>query len=181
MIDRSGEYSVFSTEMGWMGVASTDRGVFASILPQETVEKAEAKLLTRIPFECYREDSRFIPLVNSLQAYFRGEPAVFKCEIDWSWATPFQRRVLEVVGAIPRGSYLTYGEVACLSGSPHAARAVGGALGANMIPVIIPCHRVIRSNGILGGFTGAGLEVKAHLLFLEGVVGLRHDKKETRD
>lgn len=170
-----GKYTVFRGELGWMGLVSTRKGVYASVLPQKTEEEARSKILARLPFEPEYDPGAFAAMETGLQAYFRGGGPVPVCEIDWSWATPFQKNVLGTVRNIPAGVVLTYGEVACLSGSPGAARAVGGALAANRIPIIIPCHRVIRSNGTLGGFTGAGLEVKARLLFLEGV------KKETRD
>ncbi len=167
---RTGNYTVFLTGMGWMGLVSTDRGVFASVLPQADKNKAESELLSRVDFPPEFSPPAFAALENDLQAYFRGADREIKCSLDWSWATPFQRRVLQVVKKIPRGSVLTYGEVARLAGSPGGARAVGGALAANQVPVILPCHRVVGRNGSLGGFTGAAPELKARLLALEGVV-----------
>lgn len=168
MIERLGKYTIFPTEMGWMGLVSTGRGIFASILPQSGQNSAELQLLSRVPFKPVFSPQSFKKLEEILQAYFRGECREIKCDIDWSWATPFQKRVLQTVRSIPAGSYLTYGELASMVGSPGGARAVGNALAANMVPCIIPCHRVIRKNGTLGGFTGADSQVKARLLFLEG-------------
>ncbi len=81
--------------------------------------------------------------------------------------TPFQKRVWESLVEIPYGKILTYGQVAAGVGCPRGARAVGQAVGSNRIPIVIPCHRVIASQGKLGGF-GCGLEVKRFLLDLEG-------------
>ena len=168
MINHFGKYSIFHTGMGWMGLVSTGRGIFTSILPQEVEKKAEKLLLSRISFRPQFSRESLAAEENMLKAYFDGVSREIRCDIDWSWATPFQKRVLEVVYTIPWGSVRTYGEVAHLAGTPGGARAVGGALASNMLPVILPCHRVIRKDGSLGGFTGAGPEVKARLLFLEG-------------
>ena len=165
----AGEYTLFSTEMGWMGLACTQRGIFASVLPQKIKNEAKLQLLAKLPFEPRQSHDAFSSLESLLHSYFQGEKVDLQCNIDWSWATPFQEKVLKLVVSIPRGNFLSYGNVAQFIGSPKAARAVGGALVSNMIPIIIPCHRVIRENGQLGGFTGAELEFKARLLCLEGV------------
>jgi methylated-DNA-[protein]-cysteine S-methyltransferase len=89
--------------------------------------------------------------------------------VDLSWLTPFQRRVLEKAAEIPRGEVRPYGWVAREIGSPGATRAVGTALGHNPIPFIIPCHRVVRSDGSLGEYSGGGPAVKARVLAYEGV------------
>ncbi|GAB6166326.1 hypothetical protein JCM19992_23260 [Thermostilla marina] len=95
---------------------------------------------------------------------------------DWSpniplaplGATPFRRRVWEACRAIPFGRVRTYGELACRIGRPHAARAVGAALAANPLPLVVPCHRVIRGDGALGGFSApGGIELKSWLLAFE--------------
>jgi methylated-DNA-[protein]-cysteine S-methyltransferase len=81
---------------------------------------------------------------------------------------PFQRRVLRATAAIPYGATSTYGGVAAHAGNPRAQRAAGNALGGNPLPIIVPCHRVLRSGGAMGGYTG-GVERKHYLLELEGV------------
>lgn len=106
-------------------------------------------------------------LEEALNRYFNGMREDFDFAVDWSVYTPFQRKILRVVHKIPYGSLLSYGQVAALAGYPRAARAVGGALGSNRILLVIPCHRVIRGDGTLGGF-GSGLGWKARLLALEG-------------
>ncbi len=165
----SGKYTVFSTAMGWMGLAGNDRGICAAVLPRETETEARDEIFSLVGFIPDFSGRAFIEIEKLLQAYFRGEDVCFKCDLDWSWATPFQRRVLETTALIPRGTCLTYGELASRIGKPKGARAVGGALAANRVPVIIPCHRLIGARGRLGGFTGAGLQLKAQMLGMEGV------------
>ncbi|PKM83337.1 MAG: hypothetical protein CVU89_00865 [Firmicutes bacterium HGW-Firmicutes-14] len=174
-----GEYTVFATDFGWMALFSTPKGIYASVLPQDTAEEAEYKLLSRIPFVPRLNRSAFKELEKNLQLFFRGLCRDIICDIDWSWSAGFQKRVLKVVREIPAGSYLSYSEVARLTGSPHSARAVGRALASNPIPIIIPCHRVVGKNGNLGGFTGAPLEMKARLLSVEGANIIT--EKKTRD
>lgn len=173
------KYTVFFTSMGWMGFVSTERGICCSVLPQKTRYDAELELLRRITGQPEFSPAVFDDLRHQVTAYLSGENVKFNCQLDWSWATPFQKRVLEHVMAIPRGTVLSYGEIAALAGSPLGARAAGQALGANNIPIIIPCHRVVQKNRQLGGFTGAGLDVKAALLKLEGVE--LNKTKQTRD
>jgi O-6-methylguanine DNA methyltransferase len=90
-------------------------------------------------------------------------------DVDLSWLRPFQRRVLEKTAEIPRGEVRPYGWVAREIGAPGATRAVGTALGHNPVPFIIPCHRVVRSDGSLGEYSGGGPEVKIRVLTFEGV------------
>jgi methylated-DNA-[protein]-cysteine S-methyltransferase len=87
--------------------------------------------------------------------------------LDWTLVAPFARRVLRATSQIPYGGVLSYAEVAADAGSPRGFRAAGNALGANPIPIVVPCHRVLRSGGALGGY-GGGLERKRFLLQLEG-------------
>jgi len=107
--------------------------------------------------------------VKELSEYLDGKRRTFNLRIDWSVMTSFQRRVLKLVSAIPYGETTTYGEIACELGKPRAARAVGQANANNPIPLIIPCHRVIGSDGKLRGYGAAGgIDTKNWLLHLEG-------------
>lgn len=108
------------------------------------------------------------PVADKLQAYFAGDLRAFSIPVDLSGVTDFTRRVLEATATIPYGETVGYGEIARMIGMPGATQAVGNALGANPVPIVIPCHRVIRSDGSLGWFTG-GPEIKRALLRLEGV------------
>lgn len=107
---------------------------------------------------------------NQLRQYFLGRRWRFDLPIDLSSLTPFQREVLAVTSRIPKGKVWSYRQVAQAMGRPKASRAVGQALGRNPIPIVIPCHRVIASDGSLGGYCGsAGLDIKRWLLRHEGV------------
>jgi methylated-DNA-[protein]-cysteine S-methyltransferase len=114
--------------------------------------------------------TRFQGLTERLRTYFTGQKADFPDRLDLSAATAFQRKVWEATGLIPYGETRSYKWVAEQIEKPQAARAVGQALGRNPLPVIIPCHRVLASNGGLGGFIG-GLQMKKSLLHLENAAG----------
>ena len=112
--------------------------------------------------------------LQQLLEYLAGKRRSFDVPIDWTCMKPFQIKVLERTAAIPYGQALTYGQLAAELNHPAASRAVGGALARNPIPIIIPCHRVVASNGRLTGFSAAeGIRTKQWLLELEGrqVVG----------
>jgi methylated-DNA-[protein]-cysteine S-methyltransferase len=105
---------------------------------------------------------------SELREYFGGQRARFDIPLDWGRMAPFQRAVLEATATVPFGQVDTYAGIARKIGKPGATRAVGNALGRNPIPVIVPCHRVIRSDATIGGYTG-GLGIKHRLLAIEGV------------
>jgi methylated-DNA-[protein]-cysteine S-methyltransferase len=108
-------------------------------------------------------------LADQIRSFLKGEVVDFRLSlIDLEQCSEFQRRVLLAEYEIPRGWVSTYGRIARSLGVPNAARAVGTALARNPFPIIIPCHRTVRSNGDLGGF-GGGLKMKRELLELEGV------------
>ncbi|MCX3060429.1 methylated-DNA--[protein]-cysteine S-methyltransferase [Streptomyces beihaiensis] len=102
--------------------------------------------------------------------YFAGRRHVFALPLDWSLSSGFNRQVLrELATEVPYGTVVGYGDLARRVGQPDAAQAVGAAMGANPLPVVVPCHRVVESDGGIGGF-GGGLETKRRLLALEGVL-----------
>jgi len=113
-----------------------------------------------------RDAAALAPVAAQLRAYFAGERRDFDLALDLRRLTPFQTAVLQVVRGIPAGTVWTYGQVARAVGKPQASRAVGQALARNPIPIVIPCHRVIASDGSLGGY-GGGLATKRWLLQLE--------------
>lgn len=109
-------------------------------------------------------------LIRQLEDYLSGKKTVFDLDgitLDRSRWTPFQTRIAEALAAVPYGTTITYSELASTAGHPRAYRAVGNCMAANPYPVIIPCHRVVRSGGSLGNFS-AGIEWKIRLLGLEG-------------
>ena len=157
------------TGFGWVGIAASEVGLVELILPQAT----EAETLRQLQ-ERYGpgapDDGRLATLKSSLQAYFRGEEVSFdEWALDDRAGTPFRRKVWAITRAIPRGQTRTYGELALAAGSPRAARAVGQSMARNPWPIIVPCHRVVGSNGRLTGF-GGGLEMKRRLLDMEGAM-----------
>lgn len=108
--------------------------------------------------------------VRQLDAYFRGELRDFSLPLDWSLSDGFNHRVLlELARGVPYGTVVGYRTLADRVGEPGAARAVGVAMGSNPLPVVVACHRVVESDGGIGGF-GGGLEIKRRLLALEGVL-----------
>lgn len=120
----------------------------------------------RIEENRIKEDKRAVE--RDVKEYLKGKNIPFDYEVDFSSFTSFQRKVLREMRKIPYGETSTYGELASKAGHPKAFRAVGSVCAMNPLPIIIPCHRVLSSSG-LGGYSG-GLEVKKHLLRLEGVL-----------
>lgn len=116
-----------------------------------------------------RADQHLGTVVRELAEYMAGERTSFDIPIDWSRSTGFRRDVLEELTRVPFGAVVTYGELASRVGHPRAARAVGTAMATNPVAVVVPCHRVVRSGGRVGGY-GGGAEMKAWLLELEGVL-----------
>ena len=116
-----------------------------------------------------RNPTALEPVAGQLREYFAGARFRFDLPLDLRRLTPFQQRVLQTTRQIPAGNVWTYRQVAQIIGKPQASRAVGQALGRNPIPIVIPCHRVVRSSGELGGYRG-GLDRKRHLLRLEGAL-----------
>ena len=124
-------------------------------------------LAVRISPRILERRAAFDPLRRELDEYFEGRRRDFDLDIDWSLTAGFTRRVLQATAAIPFGKVSSYREVAAAAGSERATRAAGNALGSNPIPIVVPCHRVLRTGGGLGGYTG-GLDKKERLLRIEG-------------
>ena len=161
------EYITFNTAMGWVGVIDSKSGLRCTTLPQPSAREAH-RLLGEKAEGADWSPHRFEDLVKRLQAYFNGDTVDFLDKLDLAGTTPFQREVWKITRLIPYGETRSYKWVAEQLGKPGAARGVGQALGRNPLPIIIPCHRVIRSDRGLGGFAG-GLDMKRRLLEIEGV------------
>ncbi|MCJ7626218.1 MAG: methylated-DNA--[protein]-cysteine S-methyltransferase [Anaerolineaceae bacterium] len=109
-------------------------------------------------------------ICSQLESYLDGQLRWFTVPLDWRYHTPFQEKVLQAAMRIPYGQVRTYAQLAELAGKPKAARAIGGAMASNPLPLVIPCHRVVAANGHLHGYSGrGGLETKAWLLQMEGI------------
>jgi O-6-methylguanine DNA methyltransferase len=158
------------SEQGTCTVIATEKGVCWSGTPGTSREYGLDWLARRLVIARVAEGESVEPLsqaLDQLRRYFAGERVQFSCPLDLR-GTAFQVSVWEELYRIPYGQTRTYAQIAAAIGSPKAVRAVGAANGANPVAVIVPCHRVIGSNGSLTGY-GGGLPMKEWLLALEGV------------
>ena len=158
-------YTVFNTSLGWVAILASKAGLLRVTLPQTTRKGAVDLLGEKVKDAVFSPDS-FADIVERFKAYYSGQKVEFSDTLDFADATPFQRQVWEATRCISCGETQSYGWVAKQIGKPLSARAVGHALGQNPFSIVVPCHRVIGSNGSLTGF-GGGLEMKRNLLQLE--------------
>lgn len=162
-------YDTFEgTPFGELHIAVSDRGVLALSLGCPLEEfLAHLKRLTGLTPR--RDPGRVARAGQQVREYLQGRRKSFDLPVDLRPLTPFQRRVLERISALAAGEVATYGQVAAWLGKPGAARAVGQALARNPVPLIVPCHRVLASDGSLGGYSGGqGPATKLRLLQMEG-------------
>jgi methylated-DNA-[protein]-cysteine S-methyltransferase len=162
------KFCIIETALGWLGLVLSPAGLRAVTLPHRDRDAALAEVLALGAREEARDDEAG-DLPERLRRYARGQPVLFPDALDFAAATPFQRAVWQAAQEIPYGQKRSYGWLATKAGKPRAARAVGQAMAANPWPIIVPCHRVVSSNGRLGGY-GGGLDMKERLLFLEGAI-----------
>ncbi len=162
-------YAAADSPFGALLLVATKRGLARVAFPEEDADAVLQRLATRISPRIVRASSPLEAARRELDEYFDGRRTQFELALDWTLVGPFGRRVLGAASRIPYGGSLTYAQVAAQVGSPRGSRAAGNALGANPIPIVVPCHRVLRSGGALGGYAG-GLERKRLLLELEGAV-----------
>ncbi|MEM2906316.1 MAG: methylated-DNA--[protein]-cysteine S-methyltransferase [Candidatus Bathyarchaeia archaeon] len=160
-------YFTYSSPIGAVHVASTEKGLCSSALAGTEVEFTFA-LRKASGLDAVRDDLFFSELKDEFDAYFSGVKVEFTQPVDWLEGTVFQRSVWETMRKVPYGQTWSYKLLAHAIGREHAYRAVGQAAGRNPLPLIVPCHRVIGSNGKLGGFR-YGLPMKRRLLELEHV------------
>lgn len=177
--------SIFQTPWGWMGIGASEQGINSIVLPKPSRQAVHDELL-----EPHREragqtlqNSAEAKLVREAQtqlmAFLANQRRELDFPLDLSRGTPFQRQVWRAILRIPYGRVRSYRWVADRVGGSQYARAVGNALGANPVPIIVPCHRIVTSEGSLGGFTG-GLPVKRKLLELEGTLAQLQMGREAR-
>src|SRR3989442_3528383 len=166
--------AMFQTDWGWVVLAATDQGVRAVVLPKTTRRAVERALReSGINGEAAsngagRAESHLEAARSAVAAYLEGNMRDFNLPLDLQGQPRFCVKVWEVLQSIPYGRVRSFGWVGRKVGQPRAARAVGGAGGANPVPLLAPCHRVIGGDGSLGGFSG-GVGVKKRLLRLEGL------------
>jgi methylated-DNA-[protein]-cysteine S-methyltransferase len=164
-------YALVDSPIGTLVAAATPHGL-ATLSYADQFDGADGVLdwvAAKLSPRMLEAPARLDDVRRELDEYFEGRRHDFDLPLDWSLASQFGRRILKATAAIPFGQVSTYGKVAAQAGNPKASRAAGRALGANPIPIVVPCHRVIGSSGQLTGYTG-GLHRKVALLQIEGVV-----------
>lgn len=163
-------YTSVDSPLGPLVVAATPKGlVRVSYTDFRGEDEVLEDLARRVSPRVLEAPARLDGVRRELDEYFEGRREEFETAIDWSYLAGFTREVLRATARIGFGEVSTYAGVAEAAGSPRAVRAAGNALGANPMPVVVPCHRVLRTGGSLGGYTG-GLERKEFLLRLEGML-----------
>ena len=160
-------YSIFNTSFGLCGLVCSKKGIVRFILPGMT----EDEIMSAFSLQSSAfSKGRFREIKESVKRYFDGEMIDFNFPLDLSYTTAFQRSVYKITKTIPYGEVKSYKWVAKKIGLPDASRAVGGALSRNPIPLLIPCHRVVREDGGMGGFTAhGGIDLKMKMLKIEGI------------
>ncbi|MEU3735634.1 MULTISPECIES: methylated-DNA--[protein]-cysteine S-methyltransferase [unclassified Streptomyces] len=166
-------WAVVASDIGPLLLAATDEGLVSVAFhaTDEVRDKTIERLGSRLgaePVEAPGSPLLAEP-IRQLAAYFAGERHDFELPLDWSLISGFNRQVLRELTTVPYGAVVGYGDLARRVGQAGAAQAVGMAMGANPLPVVVPCHRVVERDGGIGGF-GGGVETKRQLLALEGVL-----------
>ena len=181
-------YSVFKTLFGWMGVVEGGKGIKRIILPHSERAEVEKDIFQEFP-GVEKNDAHLRPLADILVKYFKGEKFTPSFSFDAAGYTEFLVTVWKTTQTIPWGEVRSYQWVSTQIKTPGSFRAVGNALGKNPFPIVVPCHRVIRSDGTLGGFSAPeGILLKQRLLQLEGamfdskgrVMGFQKKEKRSR-
>jgi methylated-DNA-[protein]-cysteine S-methyltransferase len=158
--------ATMDSPIGTLLLMATPKGLVRIAFESENRDEVLGEVAEQLSPRILEAPRSLDPVRRELEKYFEGKLHDFDVPLDWSLAGEFARRVLRRTARIPYGSVASYGDVAVGVGTPRGARAVGNALGSNPIPVIVPCHRVVRTGGAIGGY-GGGLTRKRFLLALE--------------
>ena len=162
-------YGSVDTPVGRLLLATTSKGLVRVSFHYEAEDLVLDELARRVSPRVVKAPGKVAGVARELDEYFEGRRKTFDVPVDWALVGPYARKVLRATAAIPFGKVSTYREVARKAGNPAASRAAGNALGSNPVAVVVPCHRVLRTNGGLGGYAG-GVDTKELLLRLEGVM-----------
>jgi len=172
-IEREGlldvAYATMDSPFGELMLAGTERGVVKISFGHESPEEVVEELAWTISPRVLESPARLDTVRRELDSYFEGRLNRFTVPLDWQLVHGFQTKVLRATAAIPYGETRSYGEIAAEAGNRRAFRAAGTALGRNPLPLIVPCHRVLRAGGVIGNY-GGGPEMKEALLKLEGAL-----------
>jgi len=161
-------YNTFKSPIGEILATKTEKGLSFISFPKNTWDKFLSALNKDKSIDLIENKNNFSSLNRNLKAYFSGRKVNFREKLDLTGGTDFQKRVWKAMLKIPYGETRSYSWLAQKAGGKNKARATGVACGANPIPIIIPCHRVIKSDKTIGGYSG-GLGFKKKLLQIEGV------------
>jgi methylated-DNA-[protein]-cysteine S-methyltransferase len=159
-------YTTVETPFGTLLLAATADGLVRIAFEREGFDRVLGELSAQLGMPASEANGELDEARRQLEEYFAGERTRFALDLDLGSIDGFRRRALEAMAAIPYGRTLTYTELAEAAGNARAVRAAGSACAANPLPIVLPCHRVLRSNGGLGGYLG-GLDMKRGLLALE--------------
>jgi methylated-DNA-[protein]-cysteine S-methyltransferase len=166
-------YTTTDSPFGTLLLATTPRGLVRVGLPNQDRDELLLDLSKRVSPRVLEAPAPLEETRRELDLYFEGKLTDFDLPLDWQLSKDFRRRVLRAIARIPYGQTRSYMEMATSAGNERAVRAAGTACGTNPIPLVVPCHRVLRSGGALGGY-GGGVPMKEGLLQLEGVLGKPH-------
>jgi methylated-DNA-[protein]-cysteine S-methyltransferase len=159
-------YRVMDTPVGPLLLAATEQGLVRVAFPAQGHDAALAQLAEVVSPRVLNAPGRLDAAAHQLDEYFARRRRVFDVPVDLRLSKGFRRSVLAHLPHIPYGRTESYAQVAAAAGSPRAVRAVGSACAANPVPIVVPCHRVVRSDGSFGGYAG-GADAKRTLLTLE--------------
>jgi methylated-DNA-[protein]-cysteine S-methyltransferase len=162
-------YTRTDSPFGELLLAATPRGLVRLGLPNQDADGLLGELAGRISPRVLETPVPFEEARRELDRYFEGRLRDFELPVDWRLSGDFRRRALRAVARIPYGETRSYTQVAKRAGNERAVRAAGTACGSNPIPIVVPCHRVLRLSGGLGGYAG-GLPMKRALLEMEGAL-----------
>lgn len=162
-------YTTADSPFGPLLLAATRRGVVRIGMPTQDDDALLEELAARISPRVLEAPARLDEARRELDLYFEGRLRDFDLPLDWRLSRDFRRRALRAVARIPYGETRSYAQVAKRAGNERAVRAAGSACGSNPIPIVVPCHRVLRTGGALGGY-GGGPAMKEALLRLEGAL-----------
>jgi methylated-DNA-[protein]-cysteine S-methyltransferase len=172
-------YRTIDTPVGQLLLAATGKGLVRVAYPQEGHDRVLTTLAERISPRILRAPGRLDEAAREFDQYFTGTRKQFDIRLDTQLSRGFRRNVLTLLPTIDYGTTASYAEIAQLTDNPKAVRAVGSACATNPLPVVIPCHRVLRSDGGMGGYVG-GLDAKRTLLALESARERRDDGENAR-
>jgi methylated-DNA-[protein]-cysteine S-methyltransferase len=176
LADRAGEeglvdvaYATSDSPVGPLLLAATPRGLVRVAFGGERPDDVLSELSREVSPRVLEAPARLDDVRRELEEYFERRRERFDLPLDWRLSHGFRNRALKELARIPYGRTITYSELASRAGNPRAQRAAGSACGANPIPIVVPCHRVVRTGGAIGNY-GGGPEVKEFLLGLEGAL-----------